>query len=116
MWGVCVCVYIYIYIYTQCTLKHKKEWNNAICNNTDGPRDDHTKSSKSDRERQISYDSTYTEYKKIYKWTYLQNRNRLTNIEKNLWSPKGKEKKAGVWDEKIHTNMHKIDKQQGPTV
>ena len=25
----------------------------------DGPRDDHTKRSKSDRERQISYDITY---------------------------------------------------------
>ena len=34
-------------------LSHKKEWNNAICNNMDGPRDYHTKWSKSDRERQI---------------------------------------------------------------
>ena len=34
----------------------KKEWNNAICSNMDGPRDYHT---KSDRERQISYDITH---------------------------------------------------------
>ena len=34
----------------------KKEWNNAICSNMDGPRDYHTKWSKSDRETQISYD------------------------------------------------------------
>ena len=27
---------------------HKKEWNNAICHNTDGPRNYHTKWSKSD--------------------------------------------------------------------
>ena len=27
----------------------KKEWNNAICSNMDGPGDDHTKWSKSDR-------------------------------------------------------------------
>ena len=33
--------------------------NNAICSNMDGPRDYHTKSSKSGREKQISYDITY---------------------------------------------------------
>ena len=36
-----------------------KEWNNAICSNMDGPRDYYTKRSKSERERQISYDITY---------------------------------------------------------
>jgi len=36
----------------------KKEQNNAICSNTDGPRDGHTKWSKSDRERQIPYNIT----------------------------------------------------------
>ena len=37
---------------------HVKEWNNAICSNTDGPGDYYTKWSKSDRERQI-YDIIY---------------------------------------------------------
>ena len=37
----------------------KKEWNNAICSNMDGPKDDHTKWSKSDIERQIPYYITY---------------------------------------------------------
>ena len=37
----------------------KKEWNNAICSNMDGPRDYGTKWNKSNRERQISYDITY---------------------------------------------------------
>ena len=46
-------------IYTQGNISHKKEWNNAICSNMDGPRDYHTKWSKSDRERQISYDVVY---------------------------------------------------------
>ena len=32
-------------------------------------------------QRQISNDITYMESKKKYKWTYLQNRNRLTDIE-----------------------------------
>ena len=40
-------------------LSHKKEQNNAICSNMDGPRDCHTEWSKSDRERQISYNSAY---------------------------------------------------------
>ena len=38
---------------------HKKERNNAICSNMDATRNYHTKWSKSDRERQISYDVTY---------------------------------------------------------
>ena len=37
----------------------KKPQNNAICSNMDGPRDDHTEWSKSDRERQLPYDITY---------------------------------------------------------
>ena len=37
----------------------QKEWNNAICNNMDATRDFLTKWSKSDRERQKSYDIAY---------------------------------------------------------
>ena len=37
----------------------KKEWNNAICSNLDGPRYYHTKWSKSERVRHISYDIIY---------------------------------------------------------
>ena len=48
-----------VYIYKGKLLSHKKEWNNAIYNNMDGPRDYHTRWSKSGRERQISYDITY---------------------------------------------------------
>ena len=35
--------YIYIYIYNGMLLSHIKEQNNAICSNTDGTRDSHTK-------------------------------------------------------------------------
>ena len=51
-----------------------------------GPGDYHTKWSKSDRERQISYDLTYMRnlLKKWYKQTYLQNRNRHTDLENEL--------------------------------
>ena len=56
----------------------------------DGPTDYHTKWSKSDRERQISYDITYMgNLKQWYEWTYLQDRNRLTDIENKLMVTKG---------------------------
>ena len=48
-----------VYIHNGIPLSHKKEWNNGICSNTDGPRGNHTKWSKSERERQIPYDITY---------------------------------------------------------
>ena len=47
-----------VHVYDGMLLSHKKEWNNAICGNMDGPRDDHTKWSKSERERQIPYNIT----------------------------------------------------------
>ena len=48
-----------VHRYNGILLSHKKERNNAICSNMDGPRDYHTKWSKSERERQIPYDITY---------------------------------------------------------
>ena len=59
-----------------------KEWNNAICSKVDGPRDCHTEWSKSDRERQSHMISLYMwNLKNEYKWTYIQNRNRITDEE-----------------------------------
>ena len=66
---------------------HKKEQNNAICSNMDGAGDCHTEWSESNRERQISYDIAYMcmwNLKKGYKWTYLQNRNRVIDVENKL--------------------------------
>ena len=61
-----------------------------------GPREYYAKWSKSDRERQTSYDITYTwNLKKWYKWTYLQNINRLTDIEKKLEVTKGGRMREG---------------------
>ena len=51
-------------------LNHKKEWNTAICSNMDETRDYHTKLSKSERERQIPYEITYT-------WNLKYNTNEL---------------------------------------
>ena len=50
----------------------------------------HTEWSKSDREWQISYDIAYMwNLKKWYKWTYLQNRSRVTDVENKLMVTKG---------------------------
>ena len=38
---------------------NERKWNNAICNDIDGPRDYHTEWSKSDTERQVSHDIAY---------------------------------------------------------
>ena len=91
-----------VHIYNGILLSHKKEWNNAICRNMDATRDYHTKWSKPDRERQI-YDITYMwNLRKGYKWTYLQNRNRLTDIENKFMVTKGdgggERDKLGVWN------------------
>ena len=47
-----------IYIYHGILLSHKKEGNNAICSNIDGPRDYHIKRSKLDKDKY--YMITYT--------------------------------------------------------
>ena len=49
--------------HTQWNNSHKKEWNYAVCNNMDGPRDYQDKWSKRDRERKIPYDIAYVESK-----------------------------------------------------
>ena len=48
-----------VHIYNGILLSHKKERNDATCNNTDVTRDYYTKWSQSGRERQIPYDITY---------------------------------------------------------
>ena len=57
------------YMYNGILLSHKKEWNNAICSTMDGPRDYHTKWSKSDWERQI--------FDMIYMWNLKYDTNEL---------------------------------------
>ena len=57
--------------------------------------------------------------KKWYKLTYLQNRNRLTDLENELMVTGGRWRgrdRLGVWNWLVHTGIFKIDNQQGPTV
>ena len=89
------------YIHTnRILLSHKKEWNNAICSNMDGPRDDHAEWSKSDRETQTLHI--------IYVWNLKNSTNepiyktdRLTDVANKVMVSKGKRRsrdKLGVWD------------------
>ena len=48
-----------VLMYNGLFFSHKKEQNNAICSNMDGPRDRHTELIKSDREKRVSYDIAY---------------------------------------------------------
>ena len=69
----------------------KHIWNNAICSNMDGPRDYYTKWNKSEREKQMSYDITYT-------WNLKYDTNQLiyeTETDSqthstDLWLPRGR--------------------------
>ena len=69
---------------------------------------------------QISDDIAYMwNIKKWCKGTYLQNRNRLTDIERKHGYQRGKvvgRDKLGIWNWHIHTTIFKIDKQQGLTI
>ena len=88
-------------IYYGILLSYKKEWNNAICSNMDGPRDYHTKWSKPDRERQLLYDITYTWNLKNSTNEHIYKTGTDSQIQKtNLWLPKGKvgRDKLGVGD------------------
>ena len=85
-------------IYNVILLSHKKERSNVICSNLDGPSDYHTKWSKSDRERQISYDITpmWNPILKNYTNELIYKTETDSQISKtNLWLPKGKHGKEG---------------------
>ena len=56
----------------------------------DGPRDYHTKWSKPDKDKYHVISLIHGILKKWYKWTYIQNRNRFSDIENNLMITKGK--------------------------
>ena len=86
-----------VHIYKGLLLSHKKEYNNAICHNIDGPRDYHTK-----WRDHISYNNAYVESKK--KWSKELIYKTETNsqiLKSNLWLPKRnmvERDKLGSWD------------------
>ena len=79
-----------VHIYNGILLSHKKEWNNAIGHNMDGPKDYHSKWSKS--ERQMTYDITYIcNLIKMIQRNLFTKQKWVHRFQKtNLWLPKGK--------------------------
>ena len=47
----------------------------------DGPRDDHTKWSQIEKDKNHMISLVCGSNKKLYKWTYLQSKNRLTDFK-----------------------------------
>ena len=106
------------HIYNGILLSHKKEWNDAICSNMDGPGDDHTKWSQTEKD--------------IYNIAYMQNLKKMIQLnsftkqkqthrhrERTYGYQRGKDGgrgRLGVWDWHVHTAIFKIDNQQGPIV
>ena len=97
--------------YNGLLLSHKKEWNNAICSNMHRPTDCHTEWSKSDRKGEISYDISYMwNLKTMVKWTYLQNRNTVSDIQQTYGYQVGKGKREKLdWDWYIYNTIDKRD-------
>ena len=59
----------------------------------------HTEWSKSERKKQISYNITYMwNLEKWYRWTYLQSKNRVTDVENKLTVPKGGLRAGMNWE------------------
>ena len=57
---VCVCVCVYIHVHTQQNITQTLKRMKYCClHNINGPREYHTKWSKSDRERQIYYTTSF---------------------------------------------------------
>ena len=76
--------------YVTILLGHKKEQYCTICRIVDGPTDCHKEWCKSKREKQMSYNTIYMwDLEKCYRWTYLQSRNRETDVENKLTDTKG---------------------------
>ena len=72
----------------------KKEWNNAICSNMDGPRDYHTKWSKSEKDKDITDMWNLKNDTKMNLFIKQKQTHRL--LENNLTVTKG-ERGGGEW-------------------
>ena len=80
-----------LHMYNGIWLSHKKEQNNAIFSNMDGPWDCHTEGSKSVTEGQIPHDITYmwNLQKKGTNELFLQNKSRVMDVENQLMVTRG---------------------------
>ena len=84
-----------VYIHNGILLSPKKELNNTIHSDMDGPRDDMLNEIRHSNANTMWY-HLYVDSKIWHRWTYLQNRNRLTDIENKLLATKGERGRKGV--------------------
>ena len=75
-------------------LSHQKGQSNAICSNTDGPRDCHTEWSKSDRGGEVSYGIPFI-------WNLKRNDLQITLLTKQKETHRLREQTYGCWREGI---------------
>ena len=90
-----------VHIYSGILLCHKEEQNWVIGRDVDGPRDCHTEWSESEREKNLLYINAYmwNLKKNWYRWSYLQSRNRDTDIENKRMGTKGERGDGGMnWE------------------
>ena len=109
---------VVVHIYNGVLLSHEKEWNNAICNNMDRPRDSNIEWSKLDQWRQMPYDyhsHVESNLKKRYKWIHLQNRSRFTDNENKLGYQRGNMgwRGGGINQEFWMNTIYRLNEQQG---
>ena len=109
------------YLHKHWNITQPQKWNNAICSYMNGPTANRLSYwVKHIRERHIIVQYHWFMESKIqHKWTCLQNRKRLTDIEDRLLVARGKgagEGWIGSWGELMPTITYRMDKQPGPTV
>ena len=92
-----------VHVYNGILLSHQKQWNNAICGNMDELGDYHTKWSKSDRERQISYDIAYMwNLKKMIQMNLFTKQKQTHRLREGTYGYWGKGLQGGIdWDFRI---------------
>ena len=85
-------------VYSGILLSHKKEWNNFICSDMNGPRDHHMKWNKSDKDNHHMILLTCGILKMMQRKKNdakeNKNRNRCPDIENKLMLTKGN---SGEW-------------------
>ena len=78
------------------SIKEKKEWNNAICSNMNGPRDCHTEWSKSDRGGETSYDNPYMRNLKRSETNELTYKIETHRLRERTYGCRGKDGGGGI--------------------
>ena len=80
-------------------LSHKKERNNDICSHMNATRDYHTRWNKTEREKTNPLYHLHVESKIWNKWTYLWNRNGISDTENKLVVAKRKRSERSLnWE------------------